>query len=583
MKRVPYGISDFPNLIREGYYYVDKTRYIELIERQPNFLFLIRPRRFGKSLFLSMLESYYGIDYTDCFQSLFGRLYIGQHPTGRQNRYLILRFNFSSVAPRQTNLAEAFNEYCVMMMTKFIRRYEPILGSDIWLDIHPDMDAGQMLTSITQHIAIKRDCPRIYLMIDEYDNFTNTILSTYGTDSYHEVTHGEGLIRHFFAVIKDATASASSVERLFITGVSPITMDDVTSGFNIGTNISMQPAFNGIIGFSLNEMRAMLAYYIKEGALSTEVSVEGVLEQMKPWYDNYCFSSRKLDERMFNSDMALYFLNSYLQDGVPPETMIDTNIRTDYNKLRHLVKLDHHFGANASVIRSIVEKGSITAEINTSFPATDMTKVENFKSLLFYFGMLSIQGVFRGETVLGIPNLTVREQLYTYLTEAYQRSSHFQIDLDQLSYLVTDMAYDGAWQPVFDFFARELERQSAIREFIEGEAHVKGFLLAYLGLTRGYIILPEYEASKGYADFYMMPDLIHQPEIAYSYIVEVKYALRTASDREIEALMEEAEGQLHRYAADAKVQSSKGDTQLKLLTIVFKGWELVKAVEIRLK
>ena len=376
--------------------------------------------------------------------------------------------------------------------------------------------------------------------------------------------------------MKAATSNTdAAVERLFITGVSPITMDDVTSGFNIGTNISTLPQFNNIIGFSEDEVREMITYYKDEDALPEDIAVDGLVEIMKPWYDNYCFSEDRLEERMFNSDMALYFLNSYLQLGKAPKMMVDNNIRTDYGKLRHLVQIDKTFGANASVIQQIIAEGSITAQIATSFPAEKMTDTENFKSLLFYFGMLSIQGVYRGTPVLGIPNLTVREQLYTYLTEAYSRASLFDVDISRLSSLVMGMAYDGEWESVFRFFARELERQSAIREFIDGEAHIKGFLLAYLGLTQGYVILPEHESSKGYADFYMMPDLLHQPDIAYSYIVEVKYARRDASDADIALLKRDAAEQLRRYAADEKVLRTKGNTRLELITLVFKGWELV--------
>lgn len=432
-----------------------------------------------------------------------------------------------------------------------------------------------MLSALKQY-ASRIDCPRIYLMIDEYDNFTNTILSTGEQNNYRGSTHGDGFIRSFFNVVKAATSNAdAAVDRLFITGVSPVTMDDVTSGFNIGTNISMNPLFNGIIGFSTEEVREMLTYYKNGNALPADVTVEGLIEMMRPWYDNYCFSEDSLDEHMFNSDMALYFLNSYLLQRKPPKAMIDSNIRTDYNKLRHLVQIDKTFGVNASVIQQVIAEGSITAQIVTSFPAERMADTENFKSLLFYFGLLSIQKVYQGDTVLSIPNLTVREQLYTYLTEAYSQASLFEIDFSVLSGLVKGMAYRGEWEPVFRFFAQELERQSAIREFIDGEAHVKGFLLAYLGLTRGYILLPEHESSKGYADFYMMPDLVRQPDIAYSYIVEVKYARRDASDADIAALKQDAAEQLHRYAADEKVARTKGNTRLGLITLVFKGWELV--------
>ena len=576
MKALPYGISDFPRIMREDYYYVDKTRFIEMLERQPPYLFLIRPRRFGKSLFLAMLEAYYSIDYADRFEELFGELYIGQHSTKRHNSYLVLRFNFSAINSKLEDVERSFCEYCCMVMKNFILKYEHLMGSDVWKVVNPDeTNPRQMLAALKEYIS-RTDCPRIYLLIDEYDNFTNTILSSYGQERYREKTHGEGFIRGFFNNIKDSTSNAgAAVERLFITGVSPITMDDVTSGFNIGTNISMLPQFNDIIGFSEGEVREMITYYKDEGALPKDVTVDGLVEIMKPWYDNYCFSSRKLEERMFNSDMTLYFLNNYLQQQLPPEMMVDNNIRTDYNKLRHLVQIDKTFGANASVIQQIIAEGSITAQISTSFPAEKMTDTENFKSLLFYFGMLSIQGVYRGTPVLGIPNLTVREQLYTYLTEAYSRASIFDMDISSLSSLIMEMAYDGQWEPVFRFFSRELERQSAIREFIDGEAHIKGFLLAYLGLTQGYIILPEHESSKGYADFYMMPDLLHQPDIVYSYIVEVKYAHRDASDADIALLKRDAAEQLKRYATDEKVLRTKGGTRLELITLVFKGWELV--------
>ena len=576
MKALPYGLSDFPRIMRKNYYYVDKTRFIELIERQPSYLFLIRPRRFGKSLFLAMLETYYSIDYADSFKEIFGELYIGKHPTEEHNSYMVLRFNFSEVSSKLETVERSFSEYCCMVMKNFILKYEHLMGSDVWKIVNTDeTNPRQMLSALKEYVS-RTDCPRIYLLVDEYDNFTNTILSSYGQERYREKTHGEGFIRGFFNNIKDSTSNAdAAVERLFITGVSPITMDDVTSGFNIGTNISTLPQFNNIIGFSEDEVREMITYYKDEDALPENITVDGLVEIMKPWYDNYCFSEDRLEERMFNSDMALYFLNSYLQLGKAPKMMVDNNIRTDYNKLRHLVQIDKTFGANASVIQQIIAEGSITAQIATSFPAEKMTDTENFKSLLFYFGMLSIQGTDFGSAILGIPNLTVREQLYTYLVEAYREAKMFDLDLSSFSALVKEMALRGEWEPVFRFFARELERQSAIREFIDGEAHIKGFLLAYLGLTQGYVILPEHESSKGYADFYMMPDLLHQPDIAYSYIVEVKYARRDASDADIALLKRDAAEQLRRYATDEKVLRTKGNTRLELITLVFKGWELV--------
>ena len=577
-KKLPYGLSDFPRIISDNYYYVDKTRYIELLERQPDYVFLLRPRRFGKSLFLAMLETYYSIDYADRFDELFGGLYIGSHPTPYRNRYLVLRFNFSEVKARPEDMEQKFGEYCCMVMRAFIMKYESLFGEAIWRIVNPDeTDPGQMLSSLKQYVS-QIQCPRIYLMIDEYDNFTNTLLSTYGHERYRDTTHGDGFIRGFFNNVKAATSNAgAAVDRLFITGVSPVTMDDVTSGFNIGTNISLLPAFNSVIGFSEQEIRAMVDYYRGEGALPAGITTDELLDEMRPWYDNYCFSEDVPEEHVFNSDMSLYFLNSYLLSHRPPRQMVDTNIRTDYNKLRHLVHVDRNLGENTSIIQGVISQGSVTAELATSFPAERMADRENFKSLLYYLGLLSIRESDFGRTVLGIPNLTVREQLYTYLVEAYREASLFALDLSHLSDLVKGMALRGEWQPVFRYFADELERQSTVREFIGGEAHVKGFLLAYLGLTRGYVILPEHESSKGYADFYMMPDLVRLPEIAYSYIVEVKYARRDASPTELESLKADAAAQLHRYAQDEKVLRGKGNTRLTLVTLLFKGWELVSA------
>ncbi|MDO3392381.1 AAA family ATPase, partial [Bacteroides sp. ET489] len=436
---------------------------------QPNYLFLLRPRRFGKSLFLAMLETYYSVDYADRFEELFGELYIGKHATKAHNKYLVLRFNFSEVSSNPDEVEQSFKAYCNAVIIRFIKKYEHLLGKEIWEELDREEKLpGLQLGKIARYIS-DNNCPHIYLLIDEYDNFTNTLLATYGTERYRKTTHGEGFIREFFNVIKAATTGPdAAIDRMFITGVSPVTMDDVTSGFNIGTNISMKPEFNSIIGFSTEEVRQMISYYKSEGALPEEVTVDDLLEEMRPWYDNYCFSEDMSDEHMFNSDMSLYFLNEYMQRHKPPKMMVDSNIRTDYNKLRHLVQIDKRLGVNTSVIQQLVAEGKVTANIAQSFPAERMVDTENFKSLLFYFGMLSIQGVYRSSILLGIPNLTVREQLYTYLIEAYRNSSIFNVDMEHFSYLVEEMAYNGDWQPVFQYFAKELERQSAIREFIEG-------------------------------------------------------------------------------------------------------------------
>lgn len=569
-KKIPYGITNFARIQKENYYYVDKTRYIPLIEQAAPYFFLIRPRRFGKSLLINMLTWYYDINRKDSFKEVFAGCDIVDKPTSMQGQFLILSFNFSDVNPQPDKVLESFEQHCFFRFQAFADSYghlfEPGFNDELMGQPSADARFSCLVLRATQ-LGLP-----IYLFIDEYDNFTNAILAREGEDRYRALTHSDGFFRYFFNKIKAGATGDGAIQRMFITGVSPVTMDDVTSGFNIGSNMSSDSRFNGLVGFSELELKEMLTYYNSQDMLSD--SVENMIKVMKPWYDNYCFSTRSLNEPMYNSDMVLYFLNNYLPHQEAPDQMIDMNIRTDYNKLRHLIRIDKTFGVNASIIQDVVANGGIIAEINTSFPAEALILPENFKSLLYYFGLLSIKEVSKGRTFLGIPNLTVREQLYTYLIEAYREAHIFNLDHYELENLIWKMAYEGDWQPVFRYFAGELDRQSRVREFIEGEAHVKGFLLAYLGMVGGYIIQPEYEANKGYADFYMMPDLLHQPDIAYSYIVEVKYARRDATEADIEALRREASVQLQRYATDPLVAETKGKTQLGLITLVFKGWEL---------
>lgn len=323
----------------------------------------------------------------------------------------------------------------------------------------------------------------------------------------------------------------------------------------------------------------MLEYYRDQGVLTMDV--EEMIRDMKPWYDNYCFAEECLNESMYNSDMTLYYVNSCLKVGKKPKEMVDTNIRTDYNKLRHLIRIDHELGANFSVIREIVENGRTSGTISSAFSVEKMVDRNNFKSLLYYFGLLSIRGVERGQTVLTIPNNTVREQFYTYLTEAYNQADIFSLDFSDLADLMTGMAYDAAWQPLFAYIAAELEKQSRIREFIDGEAHVKGFLLAYLNMTNLYQLMPEYELGKGYADFYFRPNP-QMPDIRYAYLMEVKYLKRDEPESRITTLKEEARKQLLKYASDEIVMQTIGGAQLKLITIVFRGWEIVGMEETKI-
>ncbi|MCD8268506.1 MAG: ATP-binding protein [Parabacteroides sp.] len=572
-KKIPYGLTDYVRIVAEDYYYVDKTQYIEELENTAAFLFLIRPRRFGKSLFLNMLSCYYDVNYTDRFKELFGNQYIGKHPTGEQGKYLVLRFNFSMVRATDDKLEASFNRHISLETDYFASVYASYFKPDFQEQLRLIPEAAGRLEYIC--LCTKEQKLSIYLLIDEYDNFTNTILSSKGNEIYHSLTHDTGFYRSFFNVIKGVTTGAEApVKRLFITGVSPITLDDVTSGFNIGTNITTNRSFNEMVGFNESELHEMLSYYQSESMLADPIV--DLVRMMKPWYDNYCFAKDCIGQTMYNSDMVLYFLNNYLLDKHAPSEMIDRNIRTDYSKLRHFIRIDKMQEEGRSVITQLIDTGEVNGNvIKDSFPAENLADPGNFISLLYYFGLLTYDRVEYGETIMKVPNLAVREQIYSYLVEAMRERESVSFPFMELSDRMRRMAYFGEWEAALDFFARQVDKKAVLRDAIYQESTIKTLMLAYMGLTDYFIIWPEFEAGRGFSDLYLMPNLANYPDMQYSYLVELKYLKHDDTTTDVEAKLQEAEDQLRRYASDEKVLSSIGNTRLRLLAAVYRGWQPV--------
>lgn len=570
-KKIPYGLTDYLRIITEDYYYVDKTQYIEDLEKTASFLFLIRPRRFGKSLFLNMLYTYYDVKYADRFDELFGNQYIGKHPTGEQGTYLVLYFNFSAVRGTGQDLEENFNMYAKIQMEAFADQYASYFEPDFPQEIRKLRTAASQLNYIGKRAGMLG--LSIYLLIDEYDNFTNTVLSSEGNNVYRALTHDSGFYRGFFNIVKSITTGPKApVKRMFITGVSPVTLDDVTSGFNIGTNITTKRNFNSMVGFSESELFEMLSYYQSEGMLADPI--EDVVRMMKPWYDNYCFAKECIGQTMYNSDMVLYFLNNYLLDKHAPSEMIDRNIRTDYSKLRHFIRIDKMQEEGRSVITQLIDTGEVNGNvIKDSFPAENLADPGNFISLLYYFGLLTYDRVEYGETIMKVPNLAVREQIYSYLVEAMRERESVSFPFMELSDRMRRMAYFGEWEAALDFFARQVDKKAVLRDAIYQESTIKTLMVAYMGLTDYFIIWPEFEAGRGFSDLYLMPNLANYPDMQYAYLVELKYLKRDDMTTDVEAKLQEAEDQLRRYASDEKVLSSIGNTRLRLLAAVYRGWQ----------
>ena len=590
-KRIPYGMQNWEDVRLSNCYYVDKTRFIPEIEASNHYFFFIRPRRFGKSLLMNMLRQYYDVRKADLFDRLFGDLWIGQHPTPMHNKYLVLYLNFSLISGGIEGYEESLNSHCLTKMESFCRRYADMLPDGALEELRKRETARAMIDYL--NTAASETGQQIYLFIDEYDHFTNDILANPSTEAaYKAQTHGTGAFREFFNALKGGSDSA--IRKLFITGVSPVTMDDLTSGFNIGTNYTTSKKFNAMVGFTEQEVRAMLDYYRQYYTFNH--TTDELTEVMKPWYDNYCFAPECVNESpLYNSDMVLYFLYNYIDnDGHTPEKMLDANIRTDYNKLRMLIRKDQGFEHNASIIQHIVEKGTITAVLKDHFPSEDITSPDNFISLLYYFGMLTIvgRGGLRGVN-FSIPNQVVREQMYGYLTRAYQENA-LSLDSRYRDMLMDNMALYGDWRPYFGYIAETLRRFSSQRDKQKGEAYVHGFTLAQTCLTDIYLPISELDAGPkaeaygqdpeavtgGYADIYLQPRLGVYPDIAHSYVLELKYLPGRATDAEVAAAREVAIGQLNRYARAVAIERTYKPTTLHRLILLWRGMELAVAEEI---
>ena len=565
-KLLPYGISNYAQIKREGLFMVDKTKYLELMEKAGHFLLLIRPRRFGKSLFLSMMESYYDIESKDSFDHLFGDTYAGSHPTPEHNEYQVLRLDFSKPSGTKDTLEENVNGYLDLLYGDFVTRYAKYYPDNYVEEYKQQKSTSDRVNYVHQKFETYNI--KSYLIIDEYDNFTNNVLNQHGEAVYHAMTHAEGFYRDLFKKFK------GSFTRILMMGVSPVTMDDVTSGYNIATALTFEKQFNEMLGFSEEEVRNIIRYYNEAGAFSLDE--DETLKAMRPWYDGYCFSEYANVEghHVFNTDMVLYYLKSFLLNGEGPDDMIDPNTKTDYAKLDRVVRLDKIEGDRKGVLLEIAQNGYTYGRVKRSFPANQLTDPNMFKSLLFYYGMVTIQGMRGAQCILGMPNNNVREQYFNYLLVEYNKIH--TIDLSRLTESFDDAALDGKWQPMMEHICRQYHDTTSVRSLIEGERNLQGFMNALMTLNPYYITCPEVELNHGYCDFFLMPDLSRYPDIRHSYIIELKYLPMTATDAEAEKQWNEAEEQIRGYSNGKVVQQMTQNTELHLVIAQIKGYDLLK-------
>ena len=576
--RIPYGEADFRRIRRNRWLYVDKTPFLRALENE-RYAFLIRPRRFGKSCWVSVLECYYGRHRAHEFEAIFGGTDIGRRPTDDRSRYVVLRFDFSAFDDALETLRERFETYCHIKLRGALERnadlFPEAAARRILAPDSIDGKLGELFDHTTQF-----DIP-LYVLIDEYDNFASTVLAHRGSEAYHAFIHGGGFYRNFFAALKAGAGETGGLERLFVTGVSPITLDDVTSGFNIGRNISLRPEFNAMLGFTEPEVRSLLETY--QGCGAFDHDVDTALDVMREWYDGYRFAKRA-EDTVYNTDMVLYFLAESMPNQPMPDDLIDANVRIDYGKLRHLLLVNRQasegakqLNGNFDLLRRLIGEGAADGDVQVSFPLERLDRRENFLSLLHYFGLLSIRGAVDGTPRLGIPNQTVRRLLYGHLRDAYDDVGALSVDLLTFAGLMRRMAVDGEWKPVFDFLRGAVAEQTGVRDYLDGEKVIQGFLAAYFGISRHFVLHTEFELAKGFADVCLEPLAVQYPSLRHGYLIELKYLKRSddAGEAAVAAAVRKAAAQLRRYLADERLARRYPTVRFTGLAVVFHGWEMV--------
>ena len=572
--RIPYGRADFRGIRLDGSLYVDKTAFLRPLEEH-NYVLFIRPRRFGKTCWLTLLECYYGRHGRDEFEAVFGGTDIGASPTEERGRYLVLRFNLSGMDTTPERLEERFEECCDIDLYRSLSLNEDIFDAGTVRDILSLSSINAKLRKVFV-LASQRGVP-VYMLIDEYDNLANAVLARHGEDAYHALTHDDGFYRSFFATLKTGT-DTGALERLFVTGVSPLAMDDVTSGFNIGRNLSLSQELNAMLGFTEDEVRRVLHIYHDAGAISEHP--DDALATMRQWYNGYRFAT-KAREDVYNTDMVLYYLAESIDTAGPPEEMIDDNVRVDYGKLRHLLTVGNDLNGNFDLLRMAMTDGRAACRVRRSFPQRELDDRENFLSLLHYFGLLSIRPDAPGEPELMVPNQTARHLLHAFLRDAYRDVGAFTVFLHDLERLLRRMSQHGEWQQVLDFLAQAIEAQSSVRDYLREEKMVQAFLAAHLGATDHFLFSTEREFGKGFVDFCLEPFVARHPRARHGYLIELKYVKRKDDVAKLDAALAEATAQLERYLTDDYLQRQAPEVAYTGIAVVFHGWELARSEAVR--
>ena len=531
MKKLPYGISDYQRLIENEYYYVDKTKHIEKLENlsEPYIIFL-RPRKFGKTLFTSTLENYYDIKKADKFDELFKNTYIGKNPTKQKNKYHILKFNFSGIdTTNEETTIKGFKNEIASSIKVFVEKYE------MNFIVNTEDEAEGILDNLVKAFNIQRRNEKIYVIIDEYDHFANELLG-FNTNQFKNLVSKNGKVRKWYEILKKGTESV--IDRIFITGVAPITLDSLTSGFNIGLDITQDRDFNEMMGFTNSELLQMI-----EDLEITKEEQKEILPIMKENYDGYRFSL-KANEKIYNSNMCLYFLNKYVRFKEIPDQLIDVNIASDYSKLGSMLDLCKGEEREKIIEKTVSEEG-IIGEITAKFnPAIEFTE-KDLVSMLFYLGYLTIGGQEFEMTELKIPNKVMKEIYTEYFMKILSANTNMQITDSEYVEILREIAIEGKIEKLVGLAHKYLENLSN-RDYVKfDEKYVKLIFYCISMNFKVYRLKSEMEVQRKYPDILLIPK--DRSKNYKAVMIEFKY-LKKEEESKLQEKQEEARKQIEEYA-----------------------------------
>ena len=549
--KMPYGISKYEKIVNDGYYYVDKTKYIEKLENLPETsIMFLRPRKFGKTLFTSVLENYYDKNKADKFEILYGNTYIGKNPTELRNSYCILKFNFSGIdTSSEEETIRCFKNSTIESIKLFVGKY------NIDFYINENQDAEEILNSLFTAFSLQKNNEKIYVIVDEYDHFANELLGFY-PERFRTLVSKNGKVRKWYEILKKGTETV--VDRIFITGVAPITLDSLTSGFNIGKDITQDEEYNDMMGFTKEELVEILN--------NQEISMEEqekILPIMKENYDGYKFSLNAKNQ-IYNSNMCLYFLSDYIRLGRIPKDLIDMNIASDYSKIGKM--LDLCKGENRlEILRKTVQGEPIIDKIIEKFnPAIEFTET-HMVSMLYYLGYLTISGESLGMPELTIPNKVMKEIYASYFMQLMDQEADFKVDGSTSQQILREIALEGKIDKMIEVLRIYLDNLSN-RDFIKFDEKYIKLIFYCIAMTLSiYSTKSEMEVNRNYPDILLVPR--DRTKGYKAIMVEFKY-IKKGETAKLEDKQKEAKEQIERYSEFDDIKDIEG---LRKYTIVVAG------------